>query len=104
MMLLSAQHTCHSLSLYPDDISTRLYATLQNWSFNATCPNSTPVSATFTNTSFYGLISIPITTVRLFHTTGTVGQLAHCITRTGKSRAAHVSEGILPNNIQLYLG
>jgi hypothetical protein len=99
-MLLSAPHTCNSVSLYPDVISTRLYATLQNWSLNTTCPNSTPVSATFTNTSFYGLICIHIRTVRLFQTTGTVGQLAHCITRTGTSRAAHVSEGILPNNIR----
>ena len=100
MMLLSAPHTCHSLSLYPDDISTRLYATLQNRSLNVTCPNSTPVSATLKNTSFYSLICIPIRAVRLLHTTGTAGQIVHCITRKGTSRAAHVSEGILSNNIR----
>jgi hypothetical protein len=38
-------------------------------------------------------------TVRLFHTAGTVGQLAHCTTRTGTSRAVHIGEGFLPNNI-----
>ena len=101
-MLMSAPHTCHSLSLYPDGISTRFYATLQNRSLNATCPNSSTfntASATSTYTSFYSLACIPIRTVRLFHTASTVGQLAHCITRTGTSRAVHNSDGFLPYNV-----
>jgi len=97
MMLMSAPHTCHSLSLYPDYFSTRFYATLQNRSLNATCPNAS-TSNTVSATS--SLVCSPITTVPLFHTAGTVGQLAHCITRTGTSRAVHIGEGFLANNIR----